>query len=454
VTRVTRLRIDLGVAVAAPRVLLVQGELGTAQLRDLARATPSQALLARAEPAIAWTSPPHGIVVAPQRVLTAGATYTLGVSEPPVALTFTVAPEDVVPILSRVWPDPGAASTTAVWCGREPVAAREGPMVLAPADISGRLVHGTGATIVVPRCLSWGPHSPTSGTELATDSLPAPETPLPAVAPPAIALDEEATALLEPTVLWHRPPAIAPAPLICETNEIPLGVACVAVGDDRVVVRPPDRPVLFTIDDGASPLVRSSRAGKPFVLRPLPADRRFHVATLDETGLRAEHDFTFEPAPARSHVVINEIMANPAGNERTQEWIELYNDGLLTTSLTGYALEAGAARVALPAGSLAPGAFALVVPSGFVADDGVDPVPAAGTLVIAVAALGTGGLANDGERIALRDATGNVISTFPAMKTKNGVSSARLSPDALDLADSFAPSPNGSATPGRANDSP
>jgi hypothetical protein len=40
------------------------------------------------------------------------------------------------------------------------------------------------------------------------------------------------------------------------------------------------------------------------------------------------------------------------------------------------------------------------------------------------------------------------------MKTKNGVSNVRLSPDALDLADSFAPSPNGRATPGRPNDAP
>jgi hypothetical protein len=210
--------------------------------------------------------------------------------------------------------------------------------------------------------------------------------------------------------------------------------------------------MLWTISDGTTSTVRRSRAERPFVVRPLPAGRRFHVATLDESGFRAEHELAFDPLPTRSHVVINEVMANPAGTERTQEWVELYNDGLSAIALGGYALETGGATTVLAAGVLAPGAFALVVPNGFVEDDGVDPVPAPGTIVVRVPALGGGGLSNDGERLALRDAEGNVISSFPALKSKNGVSHARTAPEAPDdIGDSFVPSPNGSATPGAPN---
>ncbi|MET0595858.1 MAG: lamin tail domain-containing protein [Polyangiaceae bacterium] len=451
VTRVTRLRVDLAKPVGAPRVLLVEGTLSTAQLRDLARPAPSQSLLARGVPSIAWTEPPAALVVAPLRVLSPGVTYTLGVSEPEIALPITVAADDAVPILPRVWPDPtdaNAVSRAAAWCTANPVEAREESATLAPAAIAGHLARGTGALLDVARCVSWFPLGSRDEEGVATNELPA-------VTPPAIALEGEGIALLEPALLWPRAKPAAPTPLSCDAGELPLGDACAAVLDDRMVVRPPDRPLLFTIGDGTTSHVRRSRAEQPFVVRPLPAERRWHVATLDETGLRTEHDVLVDPLPPRSHVVLNEVMANPAGNERTQEWVELYNDGLFTMNLAGYSLETSGARTVLGEGALAPGAFALVAPSGFVEDDGVDPAPAPGTLILRGTAFGAGGLANDGERLVLRDAAGNVISTFPALKTKNGVSNTRISPDSLDApGESFAASPNGTATPGRPNDAP
>ena len=51
-----------------------------------------------------------------------------------------------------------------------------------------------------------------------------------------------------------------------------------------------------------------------------------------------------------------------------------------------------------------------------------------------------------------RLAFAGVVSTFPAVKTKNGVSIARTAPDAPDGdAASFVESPNGASTPGAAN---
>jgi hypothetical protein len=108
--------------------------------------------------------------------------------------------------------------------------------------------------------------------------------------------------------------------------------------------------------------------------------------------------------------------------------------------------------VVLPSAVLPPAAFALVVTDAYVDDDGVGPVAAPGTLLLRVPALGQGGLSNDGERLLLRDGAGAVLSTFPAMKAKSGVSNARVAPEAMDAdADSFVPSPNGSATPGAPN---
>jgi hypothetical protein len=114
--------------------------------------------------------------------------------------------------------------------------------------------------------------------------------------------------------------------------------------------------------------------------------------------------------------------------------------------------DAGGGHSVLPDAELAPSAFALVVSDAYVAGDGADPPPAPGTLVLRVPVLGRSGLSNEGEKLTLRDAAGTVISTFPAVKTKNGVSIARTAPDAPDTEPaSFVLCPNGASTPGAPN---
>ena len=126
-----------------------------------------------------------------------------------------------------------------------------------------------------------------------------------------------------------------------------------------------------------------------------------------------------------------------------------------SVALAGFALEDAGGRAVLPEGDLAPRAFALVVSEAYVADDGVDPPPAPGTLMLRVPSLGRSGLSNEGEKLTLRDAAGTALSAFPAVKTKNGVSIARIAPDAPDDdPTAFLPSPNASATPGAPNFSP
>jgi hypothetical protein len=447
VTPVTHITVDVGRTVAWPRVALVEGAITPAQLRDLARPSVSQAFAARLEPALVWTSAETSLVVAPLRPLTRGALYTVGVSEPAVALSFTVASVDTIPVLPRVWPDPmepASAGTSVVWCANAALPDVSTRAILAPTAIEGRMARGSGALLVAPQCVSWSALPSVTPMPMSAGG--------PAVSPPSVAAGGGAIALLEPVLIWPHTRVPDPAPLACDAVEVRFGPACAVVDDDRVVVRPPDEPVLWILDAGTDPAVRTSRAGRSFVVRPLPTDRRFRLATLDDSGRRIEEEVAIEPAPPRAHVVINEVMANPAGREPDQEWVELFNDGIADVALAGYGLETGDGRAPLPMGILAPGAFALIVPNGYLDNDGVDPVAAPGTLILRVPALGRDGLSNEGERLLLRDAAGAVVSTFPAMKAKSGVSNARTSPEALDgNDDSFALSPNGSATPGAPN---
>ena len=452
VTRVTHIAVDVGRVLAEPRIVLVEGAITSTQLRDLSRPAVTQTLAARALPALVWTSSETSFVVAPLRSLGRGVLYTVGVSEPAIALSFTVANDEASPVLPRVWPDaadPDLPGASAVWCASASAALPDVSVAatLAPAAIAGRLSRGTGAAILAPHCLNWFALP-------GEASMPGPAA-APAVPPAWVDLGGGAMALLEPVLLWPHARVPDPAPMACGAVEVPFGPGCAMVDDDRIVVRPPEGPVLWTVDSGAGATVRRSRAGRSFAVRPLPNDRRFRLATLDESGRRVEEVVAIEPAPPRAHLVINEVMANPAGAEPQQEWVELFNDGLDAVAVAGYGLETGGGTALLPAGVLAPGAFALVVTNGYVGDDGLDPVAVPGTLLLRVPALGRDGLSNEGERLLLRDAAGTAVSTFPAMKAKSGVSNVRTSPDAPDgNDDSFAPSANGSATPGAPNAAP
>jgi hypothetical protein len=442
---VTRVTIGFAEPVATPRVILVAGSLSTAQLRDLERPVISQALAMRAEPALVWANDSSQLFVAPLAPLVPGAIYSVGVSAPSLAVAFTVDPSDALPILARRWPmAPEASSRAAVWCGASPLPFVDALSPLQPEGLRGRLTLGSGPGVSAPQCVMWAALDDT----LATSQL------APALAPPSVLFADGSRVLLEPVRLWLGADAGAAEVVPCRVAEVPFGPGCAEVQDDRIIVRPPQRPLLWTVDHGDGALVRATRA-QPFVLRPMPPDGHYAIATLDEDGGLTSCDLTVVPAPPRPHVILNEVLANPLGTERAQEWVELFNDGQDAASLAGYALETGSGSVLLPSVVLAPGQFALVAPEGYVADNGVDRPPWPGTTVLRVPALGRDGLSNEGERLALRDATGALLSTFPAMKSKSGVSNVRVAPEALDLdPDSFAASPNESATPGAPNGAP
>lgn len=121
----------------------------------------------------------------------------------------------------------------------------------------------------------------------------------------------------------------------------------------------------------------------------------------------------FVTPPARAPLLITEVLANPAGSEYTQEFVELLNVGAEPLPLDGLAIEDAAGSDALPAVVLPAGARALLVAEAFDVAGATDPAPAPDVLLVRLSGrIGRDGLANGGEAVTLRGPTGQVVSHY------------------------------------------
>jgi hypothetical protein len=101
-------------------------------------------------------------------------------------------------------------------------------------------------------------------------------------------------------------------------------------------------------------------------------------------------------------IAITEVLANPKGPEPQQEYVELRNLGDADVPLAGLRLQDSKGGDDLPAETLAAGGYALVVTSSYDPNEGSDPAPRAGTLLLRVdTRLGADGLSNSGEAVSL-----------------------------------------------------
>jgi hypothetical protein len=448
---ILRLRVTSGANADPAAFVLVHGEMGKAHLRQLTSGEVSKTLQARFVPTLAWAEgegDARQIVLAPLAPLALGEAYAVATGDPPLALPFRVMEEDGLGTLARVWPplEEGATTDLAVYCeagGSEPLAKVEIPTELAPAGLAGTL--RTGAMGHAGQsCLRFE-------ADAASD-VAAAEGPL--VPPPLVELGARPLRLdPRPLVRGERPPPVEALP--CAEDELAFGPGCARVEDDRLATRAPGAPLLWAIAGAGVDAVIVAGPGHPFIVSPLPPSTAvtLSVGVYDVAGRRTASVFAAVTEPPRPHVVLNEVLADALGPEPAQEWVELFNDGLVAAELEGYVLGDIGGVTLLPAAKLAPGAFALVVNEIYVEDDELDVPPAAGTLVLRVSKLGKNGLSNTGEPLRLTDASGRVMSRFPAMKsTKAGLSVARVLPRAPDgLASSFAVAKAG-ATPGAVNE--
>jgi hypothetical protein len=147
------------------------------------------------------------------------------------------------------------------------------------------------------------------------------------------------------------------------------------------------------------------------------------------------------------------VLADALGPEPASEWVELVNDGATEVDLAGWRLADGGGEVVLPTHRLAPGAFVLLTAEGFEPGAGGDVAPGPGAARLTLPSLGTAGLSNGGEALALLAPGGEVVSRFPATpKPRPGASVARRRPDTPDDdRGGFVLSAPGASTPGAAN---
>jgi hypothetical protein len=111
-------------------------------------------------------------------------------------------------------------------------------------------------------------------------------------------------------------------------------------------------------------------------------------------------------------VVINEIMYHPVDDDVEKEWVELYNRGTTAVDLTGWSFTDGI-NFALPAGtSIAPDAYLIVCRNPQYVIDTYG-LPAARVIGPATeeALEAFGILSDEGERLTLSDARGNIADT-------------------------------------------
>jgi hypothetical protein len=413
---------------------LFEGLLSTYYLRRLSARDLPASLLEREVPVVVW-SDAGDAVVAPARALESGS-YTL--ATPELGRVAEVRVDDaLVPWLARLWPPREASSGSGlqVFCGDLAREIEPGPVELLPSGASSALRRGVGERgLFGERCVSIEPLLPgVSG---------APEL------PPALA----GGAAFEPLPLVVSPEVVSAAG--CDADELVLGPACARLDDDRVTLRAPAEPSLWAIEEPAL-LLGVAAPGASLVVRGLEpgAAVQFRATAFDRTGVGVAVDVPLTGPARRPHVVINEVLANPAGPEATSEWLELVNDGQEPAELEGFELRDAGGAVSLPSASLAPGEYLLLVRAGFAPDLELDVSPLRGTRTLELESLGQSGLANGGELLRLSDASGRVLSRFPALAASEaGVSLARRAPEAPDdESSSFGPHANPGASPGAPN---
>jgi len=247
-----------------------------------------------------------------------------------------------------------------------------------------------------------------------------------------------------------------------ETPPVIADLSIAAAGPCLTVGFATDEPATATIIIQAGGVEATSPAGVgqtrfdvALALSALPPQSAATIAVTatDRAGnVATSSPLAFETPPPVPPIAITEVLANAAGPEPAQEFIELRNLGPEAVSLAGLRLEDSKGGDDLPAETLAPDGYALVVASGYDPAQGQDPAPRAGTLLVRVdTRIGSDGLANGGELVRLMSGD-TVVSSYGGWVSVSASSWAgkgvhRLVQTACDRPDAWNRTPL-AATPG------
>jgi Lamin Tail Domain len=419
-----------GARLSAGSVGLFQGELSSYYLARVKSGDLPAALAARQIPVVSWRAN-GALVLTPVRPL-AESEYSLAGNAGSIG-QFTVT--TVAPLLSRLWPpaaSPGGLAHV-IYCGDGSAELSFETLAFEPGDLKLTPLPGVDDTgLFADRCLHFS-----ADAQLGAEQIVVP--------PPVLG-----TYALDPAPFSGAPAETATA-LACSGAQVALGFGCAAVEDDRVLMSTPDAALFWVVHTEHGSVVEVTQNNGSFVLRGLSpgSNERVWGSAYDASGAELAFDSVLMMSGARERLVLNEALANPLGPEPQSEWIELVNDGVIPIDLSRFQLRDGGGSMPLPGAELAPHEYVLLTREDF-APSTSDVPPAPGARVLRVTQLGTSGLSNSGESLALLDADSNVISTLPALAAKAGESLARrhtYSPD--DDPNAFS---TGTPTPGAPND--
>lgn len=410
---------------------LLRGELSSYYARALQHGELPATLRERAVPLRYWQEG-DDCVLQPLEPLEAGASYTLALSGVGVVQALRAAGDGPAP-LRRLFPPPGRPQlSVSVQCGM-PAEAPSTELQLEPSELP-LLQDPDWLRPIAPGCSVL---STSAALEAAS------------VAPPAVA-----GVLLDPSPWLPTSRTTVPR---CAQGQ-PLYEACLEPQDDRISIAPLLEDQLWFLRKPSPRLVVATAGQQTLLLREQSPNTGLILegSLLTSSGRRDDFKLSVQLGPARRHVVLNEVLANPVRDEASGEWVEIINDSATAVQLGGLWLEDTTGHAPLPKTELEPGELALLVAPGFHAA-APDVLVAPGTRVLELPSLGERGLANSGEALLLVGAEG-VVSRFPALTAAHpGVSWARRTPDAPDdLTSSFAEQGRPGASPGKPNlfDSP
>jgi hypothetical protein len=401
---------------AAPFPLMFQGELSDYHRARL-DAELSSTLVARR---VALGS--AGEWFAPLDPLIPGQLYSIAWSEQEVFQVEVKAARGAP--FSRVWPRDSEPTRLAVFCSER---ADRGAEVDLPDGLAALVVAGDN------RCFA----------------LLAAAGRAPALSPARLfGQSVQTTVLSGTTTRW----ADAKLPE-CGAGSSRFGIGCAEVTDDRLYI---DASVdsFWFVSGAASASLAAGPELRPVLRGLVPgtnAELALRIFLRDGTELVATPSVV--TGQQRPHVVINEVFADALGPEPAQEWLELVNDGARAVELSELGVVDGGSNEPgwLPPHLLEPGAFALVVREDFDAAGTWDAPPLARTSILRVPELGSNGLSNSGERIALVARNGSTVSSVPALSSRSGTSWARVEPSCADVPECFALHADPGASPGAPN---
>ena len=173
-------------------------------------------------------------------------------------------------------------------------------------------------------------------------------------------------------------------------DDTPPAISAVSIqtaGPCLAVTFSTDEPATGTVELAAGDVTLPSPAGAgrtsfdvaiPIASLPPESPATIVVRAVDRAGNTAESaPLAWQTPAALPPLAITEVLANPLGPEPAQEWVELRNLGSDPVTTDGLSLADSRGADALPAATLDPGAYALVVTSTYDPGNGADPARAA-----------------------------------------------------------------------------